>query len=96
MSTKRDAYMGKLKGIFEKWNAVIDLMQAKIQNAQTGTRVQYEKQVDGMKAKRHEIGVKVDELHKVSGAAWEDLKDGVVESRLALGEAMLAAKDEFE
>jgi hypothetical protein len=96
MGTKRDAYMGKLLAIFEKWNVIIDLMQVKSKNAHAGTRVQYEKQVDGMREKRRDIEMKVVELHKVSGAGWEELKDGLVESRLALGEAMNAVKDGVE
>jgi len=96
MGTKRDDYMGKLKAILAKWDSVIERMQFKALNAGMRSKELCEQQVDGMKANRRKIGEKMDELRKTSGAAWTDLNEGVVKSRLDLDQAAEAAREEAE
>lgn len=96
MGEKRDAYVEKLKAQIDKWNADIDGLQAKANQAGADAKVKMQKHIDDLKAKRQELEEKIKPIQKAGGEAWEDLKSGANQAFKALGEAVQAAKSRFK
>lgn len=96
MGTKRDAYVEKLKGNIDKWNAEIDAFQAKADQAKTDVQVELHKQIVEIKAKRQALEGKMADLKNAADEAWEDVKGGVDVARQILGQAINSAKDKFK
>jgi hypothetical protein len=95
MGTKKDAYVEKLKGNIDKWNAEIDEFQAKTDKAKDEVQVEFQKQIAEIKAKRQGLEGKMAELKNAGDEAWEDVKGGVDVARQILGQAVNSAKDRF-
>jgi FtsZ-binding cell division protein ZapB len=75
----------------DEWNAEIDKLEAKGNQAAGDAKLAYQKQIEELKAKRSKAEQKTSELRQASGDAWEDLKDGVEEAWNSLGEAVKSA-----
>ena len=95
MSEKRNAYVEKLKANIDEWNVEIDKFKDKADQAKADAQVQCRKHVEELKAKRHELEVKIAELQKAKETAWEDVKAGVDTAWHAMGESIKAAKSRF-
>jgi hypothetical protein len=91
MSETRDAYLQKLKGKMDEWNAEIDKLEAKGNQAAGDAKLAYLKRIEDLKAKRAKAEQKTAELRQAGGDAWEDLKNGVEDAWNALGEAVKSA-----
>jgi hypothetical protein len=75
MATK-EAYQKKLQAQLNEWDAKLDQLSAKAQNATADARISYENQLEGLKSKRAAAHKTLEELGKRSENAWEDMKDG--------------------
>lgn len=73
METK-DAYKQKLNSQLKEWNAQINLLVAKVENAASDVKLKYAHELDEIKAKQHEAAQKLKEIEDASGDAWEKLK----------------------
>ncbi len=96
MGTKRDAYVEKLKKHIDEWNAQIDALQAKANQAKADAQVELNKQIAEIKAKRQALEGKMTDLKNAADEAWEDVKKGVDVARQILGQAINSAKDRFK
>jgi uncharacterized coiled-coil DUF342 family protein len=96
VGTKRDAYVEKLKGNIDKWNAELDVLQAKADQAKADAKVELGKHIAEIKAKRQALEAKMGELKNSADEAWEDVKKGVDVARQILGQAINSAKDRFK
>jgi len=72
----KDAYKQKLNSQLKEWNAQINLLVAKVENAASDVKLKYAQELDEIKAKQHEAAQKLKELEDASGDAWEKLKVG--------------------
>jgi len=50
--SKRDQYIDKIKAKLDQWNAEIDKMKAKVDEAEADTKIEYQQQLDEMRAER--------------------------------------------
>jgi meso-butanediol dehydrogenase/(S,S)-butanediol dehydrogenase/diacetyl reductase len=96
MSAKRDAYMEKLKAPLDKWNADIDKLAAKAAQEKKKAKVEYQKQLDDLLAKRDDVRDKLSAMQQAGEGAWEDLKEGLDNSWEILKMSFDKAKSEFE
>jgi predicted nucleic acid-binding Zn-ribbon protein len=96
MSAKRDAYMEKLKARLDKWNADIDKLAAKAAQEKKKAKVEYQKQLDDLLAKRDDVRDKLSAMQQAGEGAWEDLKEGLDNSWEILKMSFDKAKSEFE
>jgi chromosome segregation ATPase len=96
MSEKRDAYVQKLKARMDEWNAEIDKIEAKADQAEAESRIEYQKQLENLRARRKEVEDKMAELQQAGDGAWEDLKAGIESARDALGNALKSAASRFK
>ncbi|MDZ7700370.1 MAG: hypothetical protein U5R49_26725 [Deltaproteobacteria bacterium] len=96
MSETRDAYVQKLKAKMDEWNAEIDKLEAKADQADAESKIEYEKQLEDLRAKRKDVEDKMAELQQAGDGAWEDLKAGIESSWDSLGNALKSAASRFK
>ena len=96
MSTKRDAYVEKLKAQLEEWNTEIDKLAAKSAQAEAKAKIKYKNQLDDLRAKRDAVRDKLLAVQQAGDEAWEDLKEGLENSWEILKMSFNKAKTEFE
>jgi len=96
MSAKRDAYVEKLKTQLDEWNADIDKLAAKAAQEKTEAKIEYQKQLDDLRAKRDDVRDKLSAMQQAGEGAWEDLKEGLENSWEVLKMSFNKAKYEFE
>jgi len=96
MSAKRDAYVEKLKAQLDEWNADIDKLAAKAAQAEAEAKIEYQNQLDELRAKRDDVRNKLSALQQAGEGAWEDLKEGLENSWEILKMSFKRAKSEFE
>ena len=95
MGKERDAYVEKLKEQMDEWNAEIDKLQARADEAQTDARAAYLQHLAQLQSKRQVLKEKMTELHQAAESAWEDVKKGVDRAQKILGESIQSAKSRF-
>lgn len=93
--SKRDAYQKKLEAQLDGWNADINKLKAKAENADAEARIKYYSQLDELKEKRNAASDKLDELKEASDQAWEDIKAGVESAWKDLDESVRRARSNF-
>jgi len=96
MSETRDAYVQKLKAKMDEWNAEIDRIEAKADQADAESKIEYEKQLEDLRAKRRDLEEKIAKLQQAGDDAWEDLKAGIDSAWDALGNALKSAASRFK
>jgi archaellum component FlaC len=70
----KDAYKQKMAAQLKEWNAQINLLEAKVENAGADMKVMRAKKLHELRAKQHTASEKLKELEKASGEAWEQVK----------------------
>jgi len=96
MSTKRDAYVEKLKARLDEWNADIDKLAAKAAQAEAEAKIEYQNKLDKLRAKRDDVKDKLLTVQQAGDGAWEGLKEGLENSWEILKMSLNKAKTEFE
>lgn len=89
--TTRDAYVQKMKGQLDRWNAEIDRLQAKAKEAGSEAQKEFHERVAELRSRREGAEEKLEELRSSTSGAWEDLKTGVELAWESLGEAVKSA-----
>ncbi len=87
MATK-EAYQKKLEAQLQEWDAKLDQLSAKAQNATADARITYENELESLKSKRAAAHTTLEELGKRGESAWEDMKDGAEKVWDELSKAM--------
>lgn len=70
----KDAYKQKMAAQLKEWDAQINLLEAKIENAGANMKVMRAKKLHELRAQQKAASEKMKELEKASGAAWEQIK----------------------
>ena len=96
MNEKRDAYVQKLKAQLDQWNADINKLEAKADQAEVGAKIEYHKRIADLRARIKEVEDHIMELQQAGEEAWEDLKQGLENSWDILKISFTKAKSEFE
>ena len=96
MNEKRDAYVQKLKAQLDEWNADINKLEAESDQAEAGTKIEYQKRIADLRARLKEVGDKIGELQQTGEEPWENLKQGLENSWEILKANFTKAKSEFK
>ncbi|MDY6823548.1 MAG: hypothetical protein SWH68_07090 [Thermodesulfobacteriota bacterium] len=96
MTEKRDAYVQKLKAKMDEWNAEIDKIEVKADQAEAEAKIEYEKQLADLRAKRKDVEEKIAELQQAGDGAWGDLKVGMDSALDSLRNAVKSAASRFK
>ena len=74
--SEKNQYIEKAKARIAQWDAEIDKMKAKADEAEAGAKIEYQKQLSEMRTQRDEADSRLTELRNASDEAWEDVKFG--------------------
>ncbi len=96
MGEKRDAYIQKLRAKMAEWNAEIDFLSAKADQAKAETKIEYQKKLEDLRAKRRDLQEKIVEIEQAGESVWGDLKQGLENSWTIFKTSLTKAKSEFE
>jgi hypothetical protein len=55
MNEKRDAYVQKLKAQLDEWNTDINKLEAKVDQAEVGAKIEYHKRIADLRARIKEV-----------------------------------------
>lgn len=95
MSEKRDAFVQIIKARIDEWNAEIDRLQARAEQAEADVRIEYHDQIQELKNYRDDARKKLSRLQQAGEGAWEDLKAGVELAFEAMNQAVSSARKRF-
>ncbi|MFP3868752.1 MAG: hypothetical protein ACLFUU_11430 [Desulfobacteraceae bacterium] len=96
MVDTKKAYLEKLRAKVDEWNAEINKLKAKAEQAKADTRIEIEKQVGDLEVQRREVEDKMQQLHQAGESAWENLKGGVQRAWENLDQAVKSASAKFK
>jgi hypothetical protein len=68
------AYKLKRSAQLKEWGAQLDLLEAKVENANADIRVRHAVELDELRGKQRTASWKMQELEKASGEAWAEIK----------------------
>ena len=96
MNETKEAYVQKLNAKMDEWNAEIHKLEAKADQAEAEAKIEYEKQLEDLRAKRKDLEDKIENLQQAGEIAWEDLKAGIESAWDSLGNAVNSAVSRFK
>jgi hypothetical protein len=73
---KRTEYVEQLSAHMVEWDAQIDLIKDKAENATPDTEIKYSNAIATLQFKRDEVAVKLQGISSANDDEWEDLKTG--------------------
>ncbi|WP_237067451.1 hypothetical protein [Microbulbifer guangxiensis] len=89
----RSAYEQKARAKLKEWNAEIDKLSAKAEQAGADMRIKYRDEIDKLQSKRDSMNKKLEQLHGKSGDAWDELKDGLEDAWSDMKRSIERARD---
>lgn len=78
--SEKNQYIEKAKARIAQWDAEIDKMKAKTDEAEADAKIEYQKQLDEMRTQRDKANARLAELQNASDDAWEDMMSGFVKA----------------
>jgi len=91
-----DAYKQKMAAQLKEWNAQIDLLGAKAENAGADMKVKHAETLHRLRAQQHLASEKMQELEKAGGETWEQVKKTADKIWADLKEGVSAAHSGFK
>jgi uncharacterized protein YhaN len=92
----REDFVIKLKEKIDLWNADLDKLQARADQASAEARVKYQQQIEDLHAKRGELEVKMAQLRGAGEGAWDDVRTGMEIAWSSMSEALSSALQRFK
>lgn len=92
----RDEYVAKLKSQLDQWNVETAKWEEKARTAQADMKVEYEKQLAGLSARREEAMYQMRLLQGASTEAWKDMMTGADAAWKQMREAFAKARTHFD
>lgn len=93
--TKKQVFEDKFRAELDELTAKIDMLKAKAQKAEAGTRVKYNEAIADLQAKQSFARDRLNRFHNASEDAWVDLKKGIETAWSDLGDAVRSATSHF-
>ena len=92
----KEAYRQSAEAKLKEWNARMDLLKAKAEQADAEARIEYSRRIQELEIKGSEVRDMLDRMKTASGNAWRDLKSGVEEAIVDLKSAVDRAYAQFK
>lgn len=96
MSTRRAAYMEKLKAQIDEWRAALDRLEAEAREASADAAPKYKRQIRELRQKAEEAQETLAKIHEGDQDAWRDLKKDAKTAWGAFKKSLAKAKSEFQ
>ncbi len=93
--SKRKEYINSVESKLREWDAEIEKLEAKVQQAEAGAKAEYQKQLQKLRNQRADAEQKLKELQQAGEEAWDELKEGLEKSFDSLSSAVKAALNKF-
>ncbi|MDK3018450.1 sll1863 family stress response protein [Pseudodonghicola flavimaris] len=93
--TDRTAYIDKAQARLKQIDAEIARLGARVEEAEADARIEAQQALDEARSKRREIDQQIARLRDSSGAAWEDIRDGLDSAWDQMSGALRQAADRF-
>ncbi len=94
--SEREQYVEKAQARIDQWNADIEKLQGKANEARADAKIQYEDQLKELRAQRDEAKAKLEEMAEASDSAWNDMKAGFERAWENASKAFDSAKERFK
>ncbi len=94
--TTRDEYVANLKTQLDRWNADMEVWEAKAKSAQEDAKKRYEEQLKVLAEQREKAQYNLRLLESASAAAWTEISRGADEAWERMREAVAQARTHFE
>jgi len=92
----RDEYVQKLKAQIDEWNAEAAHWEDKARKAQTGTKAEYERQLENFRKKSADAMSELDRVQRAAADAWTEMMRGAEVSMKSMQEAFERARRSFD
>ena len=92
----KDEYVEKLKAQLDQWNVETKKWEEKARTAQAEIKVEYEKQLAAVSARREEAMYQLRLLQGASTEAWKDMMTGADAAWKQMRDAFGKAREHFE
>jgi predicted nucleic acid-binding Zn-ribbon protein len=96
MNEERNAFVQKLKAQLDGWNADINELETKADQAEVRAKIDYHKRIADLRARLKEVEGKIGELQQAGEGALENLKQGLENSWEILKASFTKTKSEYE
>jgi chromosome segregation ATPase len=91
----KDAYQDKMNARLREWQAKIDALKARADQAEAEKKIQYYEEIETLRTKQQKVQQKLEELRSAGAGAWEEVKAGAEEAWTDLEDAVRRAADKF-
>lgn len=91
----RQEYIQSLHQKIDEWNRDIDELIGKKDKVEAESKLELQKQIDGLKVKRSEMEIELENLKNTGTEAWDDVKSGVDLAWEAMNSAVKSAVSRF-
>jgi argininosuccinate lyase len=92
----KEAYEKKLQAQLNNWGAEINKLRAKADKAAADTKLEYQEQIEELKAMQETAAEKLAELREAGDDAWQDLKADIESAWGSLHEAIKSINSRFQ
>lgn len=92
----KDKYVEKAKAKMAQWNAEIEKLQAKADEAGADAKIEYKRQIEELREQRDEAQAKLREIAGASDDAWTDMKSGLDKAWDSMSDAFDRAMARFK
>jgi hypothetical protein len=75
--SKKDEYFTMMESQIKKWDAEVDKLRAKSDQASAEARAKFDEQLKAMRASRDAANKKLQEMRAASESAWQNMQAGV-------------------
>jgi len=91
----KDAYQDKMNARLREWQAKIDALKARADQAEAEQKINYYEEIETLRTKQQKVQQKLEELRSAGEGAWEEVKAGVEVAWTDLEDAVQRAADKF-
>ncbi len=72
----RKEYIDKFARQLKQWDSDIQVMQEKIKNYASNTKIDLQKQLNNLESQRNILKIKLDKMKDANDEIWKDLREG--------------------
>ncbi|MDZ7754116.1 MAG: coiled coil domain-containing protein [Gammaproteobacteria bacterium] len=76
MESKK-AYQERMEAELREWQARIDVLKAKADKAQADQKLEYQEEIESVRAKQQQVRERMKELQDAGADAWQEVKAGL-------------------
>jgi archaellum component FlaC len=92
----KDAYIQRFQAQLDEWKNDLERLRIKADQADAEARIEYQKQVDELEARRQEMRKQAEKVMQASEDSWKDMKQTADNAWREFDNAFKRAMDRFK